>query len=275
MANDSAIREMDSVATRIRLQRQATSNPILLVEGPGDRRILKRLLPDVEIIPADGKNNLISAAHSLMDWGVMGVVGIIDADFDDRKDMKDLSGMIVAYDMRDLEMMLISLGVLEIVLEHQGSASKIESLGGSKALAERLVSAAHPVSALRSVNRVKKFGIAFDGVGIAKKVDPKSLSLKIDSYCRALIETSDVSLGLSELKSLIESYVDDGRGPRGKDVLEFASVALRKVAGTRKLEAVAVDSLVSQLHSSCGLSLSESEWLGNLRERLDSARGDV
>ncbi len=269
--NDNSMRSSDSVASRVRLHKQNSKRFSLIVEGSDDLLVLRDHLQAVDIFPADGKINVLRAVRTLVSWGVKDVIGVFDRDYDDLADVSDIKDFIYPYDNRDLEMMLIGLGVLKLVIEHQGSTTKIRACGGADALIEKVLSAASIVSAIRSASRQAQWGLRFDAVDLSKKVDAKSLLLNSESYCNALLSASQTNAGLAALKSVAFADVDD-LGPRGKDVLAVVGVALRKVAGSLPQAAASESVMVGQLHSSAGLKLSTSVWLKNLLDRVDPRR---
>ncbi|WP_454299553.1 hypothetical protein [Salana multivorans] len=241
----------------------------MLVEGPADLLVLKQHLVGAEIFPSAGKSNVLRALHLLSDWGDPAVIGVVDADFDDPADLAALDGRIWPYDERDLEAMLIGLGVLSLVLEHQGSSEKLTKYGGVEKLVRRLVEIVEPVTALRSVNSRERWGLAFDRVSIADKIDRRTLELKIDGYCAALIRASSAAPDNTAVSAACRADLPDNLGPRGRDVLEAAGVALRRIAGTLPAAASTESVLAGQLHSSAGLALASSRWLKDLKQRIE------
>ncbi|WP_144662447.1 hypothetical protein [Paenarthrobacter nicotinovorans] len=262
-----SIRHFDRPADRIRQHRQASNQAIVIVEGPSDVRVLRPHLDAVAFFPVDGKTNAVNCARSLKEWGFDNFICVTDKDFDDPNEFTDIEICHHPYLLRDLEAMLIEMGVLTHVLEHLGSSDKLKSLGGAAALVSRLEELVRPVTLLRYRNSRENWGLPFDGVDLASKIVKRELTLKINNYCVALVQASGSAATVSALVSAIEEGQTDELGPRGKDVVAGAVVALRQVAGSLK-HGVDEDVLVAQLHSSCGLALSKSAWLAGLREKL-------
>ena len=109
----SSLREFDRPADRIRQHRQVHTGPILIVEGPHDHLLLKEHLEGVSLFPVDGKVNVLTCLKQFKSWDIQGVFGITDRDFDgpDQIDI-EIADRHLHYDGRDLEAMLIDLGVL-------------------------------------------------------------------------------------------------------------------------------------------------------------------
>lgn len=264
-----SLRSYDRLEDRIRQHRQVSDAPVVIVEGPNDAMVLRTHLEGFDVFPADGKNNALSCCRALMEWDFPRFVSIVDRDFDWREH-EDLEARCFPYMLRDLELMLVSLGVLAAVLDYQGSAAKIQKAGGSSRLVDRLVELVEPVARLRAANAREGWGIAFDSVDLGSKIDQKSLTFKLESYCTSLASASDQRVSRSTLLSAALQPVGDDFGPRGKDVLVAAGVALRRVAGALQQQAVTESVMVGQLHSSCGLELRESDWLQEVLQRANT-----
>ncbi len=263
----SSLRDFDRVEDRIRQHRQVEKRAVLLVEGPDDLLVLKHHIPVELIFPADGKPNVLRAIDSLNEWQVTGVRAVIDADFDDSRDDET----VLAYDQRDLEAMLIELGVLASVLEHQGSAAKLAAEGGAAAVVAVLCAAALPIARLRQASRREGWGLTFDAVDIASKSDRRTLALRPDRYAAALVQASITTASIDDVRQALDHDEIDHRGPRGRDVMTFAGVALRQRVGTLQQAACEEPRLSAQIRSSGALALERSPWMSRLRRALEAA----
>lgn len=266
MTSGSSLREYDRPADRIRLHRGAVKRPVLIVEGPDDELVLRPHLDGVDIFPVDGKGNAEQCAQQLASWGFESFACVTDRDFDDTVVPSEIQHAHLHYDGRDLESMLIALGVLAKVLTHQGSRAKLESLGGADEVVDRLSDEVGPIGALRQENSRNGWGLAFDAVDLADKIDPRTLRLKANSYGAALVTASTTSITNADVqKVLTEGTCSE---PRGKDVVAAVGAALRRAAGTLDRAACREGVLTAQLHSSCDLALERSAWLERLRKIL-------
>lgn len=267
----SSLRELDRVEDRIRQHRQVFTGPIVILEGPTDELVLKPHFTGAALFPADGRNNVIRAAAKLQDWGATLVAGIVDADFE-AAEPPPLPETVTRYDQRDLEAMLIELGVLGAMLDHIGSSPKVEAAGGSVAVVSELIRVAAAITALRVMNAREGWGLNFDEVDLASKIDPHTLEFKAVGYCMALHAASETIVSIETLKGIADAAdVDDGLGPRGKDVVAIAGVALRRRVGGLPAQAAGVELLTNQLHHGAGLALSLSPWLQRIRASLGLA----
>ncbi|WP_152642045.1 hypothetical protein [Microbacterium azadirachtae] len=265
---------MDRIEDRIRQHRQVESGPILVVEGPDDLLLLRDHVPQEIIFPADGKRNVLRAMDSLAKWNLVGIRAIVDADFDEPEGGRD-DPRVLLYEGRDLEGMLILFGVLIHLLEHQGSVSKLDGAGGPQKIVGQLVQEAHIIAEIRAANERESWGLPFDKVDITGKADRRTLRLDLSRYVAALIQASDSEVKASVVLEVVVGDQLDGRGPRGRDVLAFAGLALRAQAGSLPAAATGVDVLGGQLRSSAGLAIAHSEWLSVVRESINAAEAEV
>jgi hypothetical protein len=253
------------------MHRQVDPSAVLLVEGPSDLLVLRPLVDGVSIFVANTKSNVYRAVSALKLWDIPGVRGVVDSDFDEDE---EVSG-IVPWDGRDLENMLVGIGVLASVIDHQGSEIKIGKLGGSSLLVTSLIESLSEVTRLRFINSRDSLGLPFDDVDIASKVNQKNLKFDITGYVTALLSKVGYPVTVGCLIDKIRSEIDDQLGPRGKDIVALAGVALRSRAGNLKAHACEEPVLSSQLRSSASFALDKSEWFTKLRVDLHVARNEV
>ena len=269
----SSLREFDSPADRIRQHRQADPRFVILVEGPDDELVLRNHVSDAVFFPVAGKKNVRNVADKLLEWGVTDLLCVVDRDFDGLTSGKRSGTRMLAYPCRDLEAWLIDIGVLGQVLEHLGSREKIDSLGGVGALVAQLVASVRPLENLRCQNSAGGHGLAFDLVDLCSKVDRKTGELQLGAYLDSLCRVSDSTVPRNRLSELVTIESPDDHGPRGKDVLSAACVALRSRAGSLSSQASGVDLVGSVLRSSSALAVSGSTWLrGLLRKKAELSR---
>ncbi|MFB9665157.1 hypothetical protein HP467_12795 [Curtobacterium albidum] len=239
---------------------------MIIVEGPDDELTLRAHFSTSAFFPAGGRVNVIRAATTLSRWNVDNFAAIVDNDY-----LEKPPPPVKSYDGRDLEAMLVRIGVLAIVIEHQGSRLKLEKFGGAHAFVARLIDEARFLSALRAVNARDNLGLPFDSVDVFKKVNQKSLVFPKRELCQALLAKSSSDLSADELLEAALAVEDDGIGPSGKDVTGLAGVALRSAVGNIPHTAADVKILLPALRSSAGLLLSASPWLATVSAELSAA----
>lgn len=270
----SSMRELDRVEDRLRQHRQVEASPLVLVEGPSDVLLLKQHISPNLIFAADGKCNALRAASALQDWGLRGVRVVVDADFDEAASVHYPPGVFF-YEKRDLEGMLISLGVLGVVLEHQGSAAKIRKAGGATALVEQLLQTAMLVAEIRWASARGSWGLRFDSVDLSSKVDRRTLRLDLNRYAAALVQASDTAASIDDVLGAVSGGNLDGRGPRGRDAVALAGLALRSKVGSLPVAAAGEEVLSGQVRSSAAFMLESSAWLMALRDLVREAEVEL
>lgn len=265
--SEPSLREFDRPIDRIILHKQASKRCVLLVEGPSDQRVLSNVIEDASWFPLASKSNVLEALDELVRRNVDGVLGIVDRDFDfQSKDCSSISrSRRLYYERRDLESMLVGMGTLSGIMANCGSAAKIDTLGGADRLVSKLIEAVMPIANLRSKNELNRWGLNFDKVAIDRFIDKRSLHFKVTSYCASLYRTSDESPSVGELEIIAQGPALDEYGPRGKDIIAAAGVALRSVAGSLEKSATSESLLTSILHAASGLNLSASQWVRELQ----------
>lgn len=271
----SSLRDFDRVEDRIRQHRQAIHDAVLIVEGPSDYYLLKEFFAAENIFPAQGKKNVIDAVSVLNSWGITGIRGLVDRDFEDPPKINS----IITYDFRDLEGAIVNLGGLKTIVEAFGSASKIENAGGINSVVDTILTAVKPLTFLRAINHREQHHLKFDAVDIQGKIDRTSLELKTTSYATALNAVSDSNLGSDKIEWYLNNSQElDDLGPRGRDVLSWTGVALRKRVGTLSQAESRVQNLENALKISSIHIFRKSLCLQKISDELsrafDEIRGD-
>jgi len=254
-----SMRELDSLPDRIRLHRQVDPRGILIVEGPSDKRFIKRLFEERwTVFLAGTRSVVISTVEGTVALSIQRVAGLVDQDFDGVSVAAGTRGLpIFCYDNADLEAVLFTNEALENLLGELASEQKLNAFGGVHALRARAISAAIEVAALRAENALRQWALPFDKVDLSRKIDRHDLSLKRTSYCQALAEASSVDVRHNVLEDTIEARLA-GREVKsgtvtffsGKDALTVVGVALKNRIGTCNSGVTTMDHLARILRLS-------------------------
>lgn len=256
----NVLRQYDRPQDRIRQHRQADQSPVLVVEGVDDLRVLEDHLVGVTIFPVGGKPPALAVTAALEGWGIQGFLCLIDHDFDGFPNPGKAGHRLRVYPKRDLEGWLVDIGVLASLLKHHSSSAKVDVVGGVKVVVEECKEAASPVTNLRKINAARQLGLAFDEVDLSSKVDLRTGKVDVDSYLESLRSASDTRRSYDEVREWASEVCDDGRGPRGKDVVEIAGVHLRKRLASLPHQAVGVDLMCANLRSGAALAVATDDW---------------
>ena len=120
----------DSIANEVLLVRDNYNGPVLLLEGETDVKFFCRFVenPEMQIISAWDKQNVLDAVDILESENkVLGVLGIVDADFGHVDGSLPASRNIVVTDVHDVEMLIIKTKAFSAVLREFGSKNKVSN----------------------------------------------------------------------------------------------------------------------------------------------------
>lgn len=282
MTKNHSLRELDCLADRIRLHRQGDSRPVIITEGPTDVRLLSRAFheKDLAFFPAGTRSLALTAARQLEEWGLQKFSCVVDRDFDhDVIAAEQDIPAIHAYENADMEAMLaVSKAGLDLLLE-LGSQEKLQALGGESKVIDRLFEILAPITLLRRANFENRWGLAFDQVDLAGKIDKKNMTLKIRPYCTALVEKTETAPDVSTLvdyasgvrELCLEPTCPRGSRPyfRGRDFLAVLGVALCGFCGSKRSQSVTSDNLEGALRLAGAYELRISRWGAELLSLLE------
>lgn len=264
---------MKDLRDRLRLDVTARQHGAVVVEGPSDAEFLSVVLddPHVTFFPAAGRNNVLSLADNLMDDYLRGVVCVADADFDQEPSLRAEQWFLVFTDNADVESMLFFSPVLERLLHAWGSKLKLDTLGGTNALRERVVRSLTLLSSLRAGNAAASAGIPFDAVDIAAITDKKTLVVDSEKLIARLAKAAGSSKGAIASLAVDPPPVCEHSGrlvTRGHDCLALVAIALRSLVGSLSHQKVTDNFVPKSAH----MAARRADLLGSpFLSRLESA----
>ena len=264
------------LADRIRLHRQVDRRSCIVVEGNSDRRFIQRILgTDVTVFVAGSRANVLRTALTLHDHRISGVACAIDQDFH-RADYHQIP-RVVAYDNADLEAMLWTSSALEHLLTEVGSAEKLHLFGGARLLRAAVVHALLPLTRLRAANALEGWGLNFDLLRLAPRVNRATLSIQTQSLCDALASTAPGGVERRHLYAVASEGSDEVCSytnypmVRGRDALVVTGVALRHLVGNLSHQQAAVERLEETLRLAATTSdVIRAPWYARLQHLLNS-----
>jgi hypothetical protein len=160
----------------------------------------------------ENKANVYEVIRVLETDGFLGVVGILDADFDLVEGRPAKSGNLVIGDSHDLESMLVRSPALDGILIEFGSADKIERFG--RDIRTTMPQAAYPVACLRLYSERSGGMLRFDGLAYRRFLDRRTLNV---DYTALVTEVKNCSQRLdipaSHLVEQIELIEQEGHDP--------------------------------------------------------------
>jgi Protein of unknown function (DUF4435) len=233
---------VDRDANAIRLRRTTFAGAFLLVEGSTDKKFYERFvdLPSCETISYSGRKPssklwVIDVLGTLEKSNFLGVIAIVDADFDHLESVSWHSPNLFRTDTHDLETMLLNSPALDKVVTEFGSAEKVAGLG--KDIRTVLLEDGMPIGYLRWVSQVDGLNLTFNGIKFSKFINEKTLELDRDQLIAEVKNKSQKpDLQSSDLQRRLMSQQSSTHDPWqvccGHDLVEILSLGLRKAIGS-------------------------------------------
>ena len=235
----SSLKDYDRLSHRIRQHQQIDKKPILVVEGESDKRLIDRLTDGAwTIFIASTRNNVTTSVGECLGLQLPRVAGLIDRDFDDHYENACTAGKlpVFSYDEADMEAAIIKGPWLGILLGELCSTVKLKHRGGVEAVRKRVIDIARVCGELRKLDKAHRWGIDFKKLDFARKVDPATLTLNVESLLDAIgnrVDPCDRKNFRSETSELKVETCNQ-RLFRGKDALSVLCVAFKKFIATSK-----------------------------------------
>lgn len=243
-------------ANKIRLLRSTHTGTFLLVEGDSDKKFYGRFIdPNTcQLVIISGKpsskQRIIDVLQILEKDNFLGVVAIVDADFDHLEVNIVNHPNLLRTDTHDLETMLIQSPAFDKVLTEFGSEDKISQF--SEDIRQVLVQSGTSIGYLRWISVNENLNLKFEGLAFKKFINEDTL--KIDEL--KLIEEVKNKSQKQSLKNetlqkvLIEKYNpndDPWQVCCGHDLVAILSLGLGKAIGSEKSQTVTQESLERSL----------------------------
>lgn len=246
---------VDREANKIRLLRETYSGTFLLVEGGSDKIFYERFVDKCcKLVTVSGKpsskQRVIAVLKILEKDNFLGVLAIVDADFERLTTFLYSSPNLLRTDTHDVETMLIKSPALEKVIVEFGSEEKITQFKRNIRLA--LLEAATSLGCLLLISLSEELNLKFEGITYSKFIDEKTLLIDELQLIKEVKNKSQAfSLKDEELQQKILSHKSKNYDPWqvccGHHVVEILSVGLCKAWGTNKAIDVEANSLERSL----------------------------
>lgn len=236
-----SLQEFDSLPDRIRHSRQSDRRPIVVVEGPSDKRLLDRIIrKEWAVFPAGTRDLVAITVESTLALGVTLLAGLIDRDFDGlADDCRTRQLPVVSYEEADLEAALICGSWFDEMVSELASPVKLNAHGGVEAVRKSAITLATMVGFVRRENASQGWGINFDAIELHRRVDTSSMTLKVSGFCAVACRLSNTEVTDAEIKTILTSDFDYPPPPgsfRGKDALILVQLVLKQKIGSTRIE---------------------------------------
>jgi hypothetical protein len=226
------------IAAQIRLVRQASKRAILVLEGETDARVFDRFIDqgtcDIEI--GFGKANVIEAIDLLEDEGFVGVVGVVDADFDRLIGTQHGLENLCLTDCHDLDLTIFSSLALERYLAEYADVELIRTRYNSdfQLLRREILTSAIELSHCRLVSERDGLRLYFKDLRHDEYID-LDLVVDVSLLTSDVVQRSTTRCTVDQLQRLIQveacSSHDMYQLTNGHDVGAVLGIACGKFSG--------------------------------------------
>ncbi len=224
----------DEIAVGARMIRGYPGNgmkSIVILEGKTDRPVFESLI-DIDVcivIIAYNKDKAIQALK-LLEADLLGVLAIVDADFDGLEEIKSGSPNLLLTDKHDIETMILSSPALEkLVAQYIDGDRRKNCLEVTELLLMTGVSIGH----LRWLSEKKGLRLNFKHLPISKFLHPPDFRLDVEALINYVIGKSAITdeLDSGELKAEVERHYSESYDPwcicQGHDLVDILVVILQ------------------------------------------------
>ncbi len=154
-----------TIANQVRLERAVHKGSFLLLEGDNDCRLFKKFIDSLEcsLVNCHFKEVVLGSLRILEAGGFVGALGIVDKDYWDFIQPRDLPTNLVQTDENDIEIMILRTEALLNVLREFGSERKMRLMeaGACARVEHDILESAARVGALRLLSARESLNLKF------------------------------------------------------------------------------------------------------------------
>ncbi len=230
------------------MTRTAYKGGILVVEGPSDAGFFLRRLAEgpQQVIVAGSKPTVCGAVSAAYAAGLVGIVGVVDDDYDSVCGVLPATPHILSTDTRDLETLLLSSPALDALLHEVADRARLLSLERAEGctVREALLSRALIFGKLRLLNRLHAWNLTFDDFKPWRFADKENWL--IDESAVITLAAAKLGISVADIQSLLAKV--PVKNPyslvQGRDLLAVLQIGLRRRLGN---ESFSIDNLCRML----------------------------
>jgi hypothetical protein len=165
---------------------------VIILEGNTDVKLFRSLLcPNCLTEPVDGKRNVKVIVKDIKESGVLEVLGVSDADFDNLLGIKSPTDSIFVTDLHDVEiMMLVSSALQEVIAEYTIDQEMYNKV--NEGLINSITDVGYKIGVLRLSNHLHHLNMNFKGLHYEKFCDVNGIEVVfyVDKLIEILCERS-------------------------------------------------------------------------------------
>ncbi len=249
---NSGLRSVNGIVNQIIAKRKYPGNhhlSFLIVEGETDKKLYEAYIDTdkCQVTIADGRDNAEEVLSLIEKEAFIGVLAIVDADFDILEGRPPPVQNLLLTDTHDLETMIIKSPALDKVLAEFGSTKKIAELvkRAGKDIRLILIECGAPIGYLRWVSLRADLSLSFEDLDFNKFVDKDALTVDVLKLIKAVKERAyNTAVDKSQKRTIMEHDAQksmdllksDSHDPWhvccGHDLVHILAVGLQKAIGT-------------------------------------------
>ncbi|HPU94342.1 MAG: DUF4435 domain-containing protein [Candidatus Saccharicenans sp.] len=259
-----------TTANEVRLIRSQFKGIIIIAEGSTDVRIYKSLFgrETCRFVIAQGKENAVKALLILEKENFLGIIAIVDADFDRLDSKRYPYDNIMLTDFHDIDAMVLNSPALEKLLDEYTKSEK--NPPSCNSILASAYKAAKPIGLLRWISLKENLFINFKSINYREIIDIFEFKINIDKLIAMALDQKnhcdeDKETLKTEIKSLLSSNIDEKQLCCGHDLIYIIFLAIRMRWGNRNFESLDYNNFCSLLRLAYDLSYFKST---NLYEQL-------
>jgi hypothetical protein len=243
------------IANQIRMLRQQDPRAVLVVEGPSDELFFERLADETRcrIDIAHGRENALDAFEELCRSAFLGILFIVDADFDVLDGRFPLPFGLLSTDVHDLETMIVASPALDKLLRHTGQREKLAAFQQRHGdLRAHLIVSAAALGRLLRMSLREGLGLRFEELRFARFVNDKTLEVDEVAMVKTVIDhSSKHALHPSAILAALAAAPPAGEDPWqlacGHHLAEILAIGLRKALGSHDAKEMRAETIEREL----------------------------
>ena len=230
----SGQKDPGSISAEIKMTRMIHNGAFLLVEGLDDLRFWRtRRHVSCELVDGEGKCNVVGAVQRLDAENILGILGIVDDDYDSLMHINHGTRNLVATDTHDLECLLCRSSALDQVLAEFGIAQKIQQFEAAGVdVRSGLLERTMVFGRLRWAAKCHNLDINVGAIHVPRFMDIGTWSVDDDQLMRVASKGGSPD-DCEKLKHFIAALpvADPWRVAQGHDMIQVLRIGLRHVLG--------------------------------------------
>lgn len=227
----------EDIVAEVRMERQQHRGSFLLLEGKTDiSRFRAFLHSDCSVVNCWGKETLMVALTQLDQAAYSGLLALADADFDRILNIGINSANLIYSESHDFDLDCALSPTLDLYLAEVANPEKLQDLGGTTGVLQRLLQSIRPISCARLANQMGQFQAPLSDTDWEPCYTP--FGVNIERYIeRALRKTSPTRQDIDNIVAIISRELakdyDIAQITNGHDFCSALGISLRDALGTR------------------------------------------